>query len=145
MQPGSGTGHARERQQLCGCLSPVSKINLPPFSSSVFLYQLLHENTLNQHLSPFYVTPFTYYLLHNNQINAAWLSPTQRIELFQPFKRLLEYSVPITLNFSREIYKKAASVLLLARPELGCFGGLPACEIAICGRTGEIFPMYLQG
>lgn len=143
MQSGSGTGHEREGQ-LCVCLSPVSKLNLPSFHSSVFAYQLLHENTLNHHVSHFYVTPFIYYL-PNYQINAAWLSPTQRIELVQPFKRLLECSVPLTPNFSRETHEKAASVLLLARPELGCFGGLPACEIAICEKPGVIFLMYLQG
>lgn len=28
---------------------------------------------------------------------------------------------------------------------MGCFGELPACEVAICKRPGVIFPKYLQG
>lgn len=146
MQSGSGTGDARERQHPCGCLSPwslVSKPNSSLVSSSVFLYQLPCEITLNHCPTPLYIASL--HLLPNNWTNTTRLLQTQVTELVQPFKRLLEHPVPLTPDLSGETHEKAVPMLLLARAEPGHFDGLPACEIAICKRPWVIFPMYLQG
>lgn len=108
MQSGSGTGDARERQHPFGCLSPwslVSKTNSSLVSSSVFLYQLPCEFTLNHCPAPLYIASL--HLLLNNWTNTARLSQTQVTELVQPFKRLLEHPVPLTPDLSGETHEKA--------------------------------------